>query len=105
MYYNAIQGQASKWGVEPWDYYFSNSLPKLLMSSVLLIPAGVAWQWLGRLGITVLPVEMMYHLREVGDEWVWGALGMLGAMSCLGHKVGISRGLAARRTFLCAGCE
>lgn len=87
MYYNAIEGNAAKWGVEPWDYYLRNSLPKLLMTSVLLVPFGTAWMWAGKVGVTVLPVEMMHALGEVGDEWVWGAVGLLGSMSLLGHKV------------------
>ncbi|KAH0607505.1 uncharacterized protein H6S33_002539 [Morchella sextelata] len=36
--YNAIENKSSEWGVSVWHYYFSSSLPKLLLNpSVLLV--------------------------------------------------------------------
>ncbi|KAF8469598.1 Alg9-like mannosyltransferase family-domain-containing protein [Kalaharituber pfeilii] len=37
FYFNAIQGSASEWGVNPWHYYFTNSIPKLLMNPFALL--------------------------------------------------------------------
>ncbi|KAI5780719.1 Alg9-like mannosyltransferase family-domain-containing protein [Peziza echinospora] len=36
FYYNAVQGEASAWGTSPWHYYFTNSIPKLLMNPLIL---------------------------------------------------------------------
>jgi alpha-1,6-mannosyltransferase len=44
FYYNTIQGHSADWGVSPWNYYFVNSLPRLLLnpaSYLLCIPLAV----------------------------------------------------------------
>ncbi|KAJ2906049.1 glycosyltransferase family 22 protein [Zalerion maritima] len=38
FWYNAIQGKSSDWGTSPPSWYFVNALPKMLMSSLPLIP-------------------------------------------------------------------
>ncbi|KAI6711807.1 alg9-like mannosyltransferase [Diplocarpon mali] len=40
FYFNAIQGKSTDWGTSPWAYYFTNSLPRLLLnpSIALLLP-------------------------------------------------------------------
>ncbi|KAL9093792.1 MAG: hypothetical protein Q9159_000094 [Coniocarpon cinnabarinum] len=35
--YNTIEGKASEWGTSPWHWYFTNSIPKLLMNPFLLL--------------------------------------------------------------------
>lgn len=44
FYFNAIQGKSSEWGTSPFHYYFTNSLPRLLLNPLifLLIPAALA---------------------------------------------------------------
>ncbi|KAH8928148.1 glycosyltransferase family 22 protein [Atractiella rhizophila] len=32
-YFNIVEGKSIAWGVSPWHYYFTNSLPKLLTTS------------------------------------------------------------------------
>jgi alpha-1,6-mannosyltransferase len=36
FYFNAILGSSSEWGVSPWHYYFTNSLPKLVINPLAL---------------------------------------------------------------------
>ncbi|KAI9053658.1 hypothetical protein LZ554_002612 [Drepanopeziza brunnea f. sp. 'monogermtubi'] len=44
FYFNAIQGKSSDWGTSPLPYYFTNSLPRLLLNPMIfiLIPAAFA---------------------------------------------------------------
>lgn len=44
FYYNAIQGKSADWGTSPLHYYFTNSLPRLLLNPLifLLIPFAFA---------------------------------------------------------------
>lgn len=34
FYYNAVLGNASSWGTEPWHYYFLSAIPRLLLNPV-----------------------------------------------------------------------
>ncbi|KDQ52640.1 glycosyltransferase family 22 protein [Jaapia argillacea MUCL 33604] len=36
IWFNVIEGKSSDWGISPWHYYFTSSLPKLLLSSLPL---------------------------------------------------------------------
>ncbi|KAI0505101.1 Alg9-like mannosyltransferase family-domain-containing protein [Xylaria bambusicola] len=38
FYYNAVLGSSSEWGVSPLHYYFTSALPKILTSSLVLLP-------------------------------------------------------------------
>ncbi|KAL5320784.1 hypothetical protein ACEPPN_011594 [Leptodophora sp. 'Broadleaf-Isolate-01'] len=37
FYYNAIQGKSADWGTSPLTYYFTNSLPRLLLNPLILL--------------------------------------------------------------------
>ncbi|PVH88358.1 glycosyltransferase family 22 protein [Cadophora sp. DSE1049] len=37
FYYNAIQGKSADWGTSPLTYYFTNSVPRLLLNPLILI--------------------------------------------------------------------
>ena len=105
MHYNAIQGNAAKWGVMPWHYYLTNSLPKLMMVSAPIIVMGGMWVvlgWVGRpkatakpeaKGRMVVPGVMVGAAGEIWGTLGWGVLGLVGGLSCVGHKV--SQGMEA----------
>ncbi|KAH8675551.1 glycosyltransferase family 22 protein [Xylariales sp. PMI_506] len=45
FYFNAVLGSSSEWGVSPWHYYFTNSLPKLMINPLtlaLLLPCALS---------------------------------------------------------------
>ncbi|KAF8543400.1 Alg9-like mannosyltransferase family-domain-containing protein [Trichophaea hybrida] len=42
FHFNALQGQASSWGTQPWHYYLTSSLPKLLLNPISLITLPLA---------------------------------------------------------------
>jgi len=35
--FNILAGQASAWGTEPWHYYFTNALPRLLLNPIIYL--------------------------------------------------------------------
>lgn len=67
IYFNVVQGKSAEWGVEPAHAYFTQHLPKALMSSVTLWIVGAIAD--GRVRTFMLPV-----------------LGFLLLISGLGHK-------------------
>ncbi|WWC58720.1 uncharacterized protein I303_101264 [Kwoniella dejecticola CBS 10117] len=89
FHYNLLQGQSSNWGIMRWHYYFSNSLPKLLLSSLPLAGlAGVAWS-LRLLGVRKGGKEgdKVYEgVGEIGKIFGVGVVALIGAMSLVGHK-------------------
>ncbi|PHH65465.1 hypothetical protein CDD81_2245 [Ophiocordyceps australis] len=36
FYFNALLGSASRWGIQPWHYYLTSALPRLLLNPLLL---------------------------------------------------------------------
>lgn len=90
MHYNLLQGQSANWGIMSKHYYFTNSLPKLLMGclplaglSVLLVLCtrlGVGRKWIG-LG-HVKGIEEVLVRSGLGA----GVVGLLGGLSAVGHK-------------------
>lgn len=90
MAYNILEGQSANWGIMPRHYYLSNSLPKLLMGSLPLAGAAVAWTTLRQTGL------MKRYAQPAAERTVFevsvrmglgvGAAGMIAALSCIGHK-------------------
>ncbi|KAI9710231.1 MAG: dolichyl-P-Man:Man(7)GlcNAc(2)-PP-dolichol alpha-1,6-mannosyltransferase [Chrysothrix sp. TS-e1954] len=35
--FNTLEGRASEWGTSPWHYYFTNSIPRLMLNPVSLL--------------------------------------------------------------------
>lgn len=69
--YNAVENKSSEWGVSVWHYYFSSSLPKLLLNpSVLLVS---------------LPF-CFYGFPKAAKELLIPALGYVAVYSYLPHK-------------------
>ncbi|KAK8865936.1 hypothetical protein IAR55_001085 [Kwoniella newhampshirensis] len=88
LHFNLVQGQADNWGVMSWHYYFTNSLPKLLMGSAPLIVAGAGIWALGLAGVSIERKS-----ERVGEGYgeimkiFGGALvALIGGMSAVGHK-------------------
>ena len=55
--YNTIEGKSSDWGTSPWHYYFTNSIPKLMMNPVTLsicLPAALLPRTTQRFSLGVL---------------------------------------------------
>lgn len=36
FFYNVVQGSSSNWGTSPWHYYFTSSIPKLLLNPLAI---------------------------------------------------------------------
>lgn len=57
FYYNAIEGNASDWGTNPWHFYFTNALPRLMMSPLswqVCIPLAVSLRATRKASIDIL---------------------------------------------------
>lgn len=37
LLYNTVEGKSSDWGTSPWHYYFTNSIPKLMINPLTLL--------------------------------------------------------------------
>ena len=37
LLYNTVEGKSSEWGTSPWHYYFTNSIPKLMLNPLSLL--------------------------------------------------------------------
>ncbi|RSH92921.1 dolichyl-P-Man:Man(7)GlcNAc(2)-PP-dolichol alpha-1,6-mannosyltransferase [Saitozyma podzolica] len=93
LQYNLFQGQASNWGIMPAHYYFTNSLPKLLMSALPLAVFGLVWAAADKLGMLGNGNSNGNGGKGFGKAvWeIWclfgpALAGLLGAMSAVGHK-------------------
>ena len=95
--YNTVEGNASEWGTSPWYYYFTSSIPKLMLNPLSLlvcIPVALASRTTRGLSLNILmPLlifVMIYSLlphkewrfivyvipgltciSSVGASWVW----------------------------------
>ncbi|WVQ85565.1 hypothetical protein IAT38_007731 [Cryptococcus sp. DSM 104549] len=93
-YYNAVEGHASEWGIMPFHYYFTNSLPKLLTGSSALLAVAIGGFTLRAAGLEAqIPLLRCWGhsagARGVNDVLKLFGLGviiLLGGMSALGHK-------------------
>ena len=73
FHFNALQGKSSEWGTEPWHYYFTNALPRLLMN-----PFAVAG---------LIPFALGAHgIREGVAEMIMPLIGFVAGYSALPHK-------------------
>ncbi|WRT64150.1 uncharacterized protein IL334_001079 [Kwoniella shivajii] len=91
LHYNFFQGQSSNWGIMPFHYYFTNSLPKILLTSLpLIVLSGLIW--FSRLtGINTKIAgkegEKVYEgVGEIIKLFGAGTVTLIGAMSLIGHK-------------------
>ncbi|KAE8539940.1 hypothetical protein D1P53_003878 [Cryptococcus gattii VGV] len=50
LIYNAVEGHSAEWGVMPWHYYLSSSLPKLLAGNALLVGIAMGGWLLNKIG-------------------------------------------------------
>jgi hypothetical protein len=82
----------------PAHYYFTNSLPKLLMSALPLALFGLGWGVADRLDMLANGNSRGNGGKGFGKAvWeIWclfgsAMAGLLGAMSAVGHKVGCKR--------------
>ncbi|WVQ70934.1 hypothetical protein IAR50_000459 [Cryptococcus sp. DSM 104548] len=94
LIYNAFQGHSEEWGVMPFHYYFTNSIPKLLVGNFALVGlAGGLWAF-ARVGGSGLIKEVGCWDGSRGGRGVerilavWGlSMGtVLLGLSALGHK-------------------
>ncbi|WWC66278.1 uncharacterized protein I206_100179 [Kwoniella pini CBS 10737] len=89
FHYNLVQGQSSNWGIMSWHYYFSNSLPKILLASFPLAAlAGIVW-FIRLLGIKVGGKEggkLNEGVGEIVKVFGAGIVALAGSMSFVGHK-------------------
>ncbi|KAG0129587.1 Alg9-like mannosyltransferase family-domain-containing protein [Tuber indicum] len=69
--YNAIENKSSDWGTSPWHYYFTNSLPKLLLNPLLLL---------------LIPAGIYNSPRTITEAYILPALGFVSVYSVLPHK-------------------
>lgn len=76
VYFNIYQGKSADWGVSPAYYYLMSGLPKLLLLSAPLAIVAAASRSVRRTGVVGLLLPSIF--------------GIIGGMSCVGHKVGLS---------------
>jgi alpha-1,6-mannosyltransferase len=90
MHYNLVQGQSANWGIMSKHYYFTNSLPKLLMGCLPLAALGAVMVITTRLGVGRSLVGLGY-VKGIEEVLVrlgmgLGGVGLLGGLSAVGHK-------------------
>lgn len=93
--YNLLQGQSANWGVMPWHYYVTNSLPKLCMASLPLVmlglvlsaAQGLGWRIPGVFGGSESWKQVGAKVGDVGRTFEPGVIALLVSMSCVRHKV------------------
>lgn len=73
LLYNTVEGKSSDWGVSPWHYYFTNSIPKLMMNPFL--------------SMVCIPVALMPKTtRSFSLSLLYPLLGFVVMYSFLPHK-------------------
>ncbi|WWC86248.1 uncharacterized protein L201_001121 [Kwoniella dendrophila CBS 6074] len=90
LHYNLLQGQSSNWGIMSWHYYFTNSLPKILLISLpLSVLSGFIWFFNLFLGVKIGKKEgskISEGTNELIKFFGASAIGLIGFMSLVGHK-------------------
>ncbi|WVF70624.1 hypothetical protein IAT40_005416 [Kwoniella sp. CBS 6097] len=91
LHYNALQGHSAEWGIMSKHYYLTNSVPKLLVGSLPLVALGLSLWALSTFGVKLgfagrEGVKVNEGVGEVLRLFGLGTLGLIGAMSCIGHK-------------------
>ncbi|RPA81326.1 hypothetical protein BJ508DRAFT_369805 [Ascobolus immersus RN42] len=73
FHFNALQGKSAEWGTEPWHWYFTNALPRLLMN-----PFAVAG---------LIPFALGAHgIKEDVANIILPTIGFVAGYSALPHK-------------------
>ncbi len=75
FYYNAIEGNASEWGTNPWHFYFTNALPRLMMNPLtwqVCIPLAVSLRATRKASIEILiPLVAFLGIYSVQPHKEW----------------------------------
>lgn len=89
LIFNFVNDKASDWGIMSRHYYFTNSLPKLLVGTALPLALGGAI-WLS--SVVGFGGKWARNTGQNVGEVAWtfgpGLVGLVGGMSLIGHKVG-----------------
>ncbi|OWZ30790.1 alpha-1,6-mannosyltransferase [Cryptococcus neoformans AD2-60a] len=94
LIYNAVEGHSAEWGVMPWHYYLSSSLPKLLAGNALLVGIAMGGWLLNKIGLDMMIKKAgdwdrltdVRGVNKVMKVWALSMVTVIGALSFLGHK-------------------
>ncbi|KIR67776.1 alpha-1,6-mannosyltransferase [Cryptococcus bacillisporus CA1873] len=94
LIYNAVEGHSAEWGVMPWHYYLSGSLPKLLAGNALLVGIAMGGWLLNKIGFDTVVKKAGGWDRLTGAGgvnkvikiWALSVVAVIGGLSFLGHK-------------------
>ncbi|KAL0252632.1 hypothetical protein I308_102024 [Cryptococcus tetragattii IND107] len=94
LIYNAVEGHSAEWGVMPWHYYLSSSLPKLLAGNASLVGIAMGGWLLNKIGFDTVVKKAGGWDRLTGiggvniviKVWALSVVAVIGGLSFLGHK-------------------
>ncbi|KGB77541.1 alpha-1,6-mannosyltransferase [Cryptococcus deuterogattii 99/473] len=94
LMYNAVEGHSAEWGVMPWHYYLSGSLPKLLAGNALLVGIAMGGWLLNKIGFDTVVKKAggwdrltgVRGVNKVINVWALSVVAVIGGLSFLGHK-------------------
>lgn len=73
FYYNAIKGSSSEWGTSPWNFYFTNALPRLMMNPLtwqVCIPLAIGLKATASIDI-LIPLVAFVGIYSVQPHKEW----------------------------------
>lgn len=92
-----MEGHSAEWGVMPWHYYLSSSLPKLLAGNASLVGIAMGGWLLNKIGFDTVVKKAGGWDRLTGiggvniviKVWALSAVAVIGGLSFLGHKASL----------------
>eukprot|EP01138_Halocafeteria_seosinensis_P006634 gb/GECG01006782.1/.p1 GENE.gb/GECG01006782.1/~~gb/GECG01006782.1/.p1 ORF type:complete len:709 (+),score=48.80 gb/GECG01006782.1/:1-2127(+) len=77
LFFNTVENKSSQWGTEPWHWYITSAIPRVLLTALLFFPVGLMWFRKGK---------MQWKLDSISTPFAVSAALFVGLYSILPHK-------------------